>query len=228
MPKNRRPTSVVVLGILNIIFGSLGLVCFVCAGIGLLVGSGLSSIGPPGAQNQPNALDQQKYMAAHITGYVAIEVTRAVIGLVVAAMLLASGIGLLKMRSWARLAGLGYSGVQVILLIAGLLYSIFVLNPVMADYYVEQAKKSPTPTPFTFSPSLFHAIAFLVFLFGFWLPLTNLIILLRSNVRAAFARAALPQDERDRYDDEDDDRPDILDKRPDPDDRIRPPEERDY
>jgi len=225
---NRRPTSVVVLGILNIIFGSLGLVCVVCAGFGLLVGSSLTNLGPPGAQNQPNALDQQKFLADHVTGYVPIEATRAVIGLVLAALLLASGIGLLKMRSWARLAGLVYGGVEVILLIAGLLYSIFVLNPAFADYYAEQAKKNPTPMPFTFSVGVFHAGAILGFLFGILLPVTNLIILLRPNVRAAFTRASSPESEDDRYEDEDDDRPDLLDRRSDPDERIRPPEDRDY
>jgi hypothetical protein len=223
MQTSNRPTSVLVLAIFDIIFGSLGLICMVCAGIGLATGSALSGLGPPGGQNQPDMNAQRKFMADHIPGYAAYEIGILVLGLLMASVLLAAGIGLLKMQNWARWTALGYACVRFLVALFEVVFTILVVNPVSVEYLEEQQKRGLTP--FSLTVGMANAISGFTFLLYIALPLANLIILFLPGVRAAFHYAARPEREHDdRFDSNapyDDDRPDILDRRDEPDDRFR-------
>jgi len=105
-----RPTSVTVLGILNIVFGSLNLLCTPIAIVGLMV-------------PQPNSPFQ---MGPGMKIYTAFG---AILGLVCASVLLASGIGLLKQKNWARQAAYIYGWFSVVWGIVAIIINIFMFNP---------------------------------------------------------------------------------------------------
>ncbi len=90
-----RPTSLTVLGILNIAFATLGLLCTPIAIISIMI-------------PQPNSPFQ---MGPGMKIYTAFG---AILGLVFAGVLLASGIGLLNQKNWARLAAYYYGWCSVI------------------------------------------------------------------------------------------------------------------
>ncbi|MEN8126333.1 MAG: GYF domain-containing protein [Planctomycetota bacterium] len=105
----QRPTSVTVLGILNIVFGGLGILCSPFGIIGLLVPQ-------PNSSFQPTEV--MKLFS--VVGYA--------VGFVFAIILLISGIGLLLRKNWARLTAIAYGWAAIgwgvlALIINGILFS---------------------------------------------------------------------------------------------------------
>src|SRR5262245_10275755 len=95
-----RPSSVTVMGILNIIFGSLFLLCYLCNGVQLIMQSSGKAGGCRGA-NDPG-VEMVNQMQAEIPGLMVYQVTTALLHTVLSILLLTSGIGLLNMQRWAR------------------------------------------------------------------------------------------------------------------------------
>src|SRR5690349_5490068 len=100
MAGTRRPTVVTVMGILNIVFGSLSLLCIVCLGLVLFVGLGSDVLE---RQLGFNVLaDQWEFMKREVPSYPALTISNVILGFVMGSLLLAAGIGLLYMQTWAR------------------------------------------------------------------------------------------------------------------------------
>ncbi|MHC4553347.1 MAG: DUF4339 domain-containing protein [Planctomycetota bacterium] len=110
-PQQERPTSVTVLGILSIVFGSLNVLCTPFAFIGLFM---------PQPDGTPFA------MGPGMKIYTAVG---AVVGLIAAGFLLASGIGLLKLKNWARQIAYGYGWFAVIWGIVGIIINAVFMLP---------------------------------------------------------------------------------------------------
>jgi hypothetical protein len=102
VPKRVRPTSVTVFGILNIVFGSLGLLCTPLAVFALWIPQ------QPGAPQIGPAM-----MAYTIIGYI--------VGFFCAILLLAAGIGLLYQKRWARRCSYGYGWFAIVWGIIGII-----------------------------------------------------------------------------------------------------------
>jgi hypothetical protein len=83
-----KPTSVTVFGVLNCVFGGLGILCAPCSIFGLFIGDLIPA-------NEINPVE----IAA---GYKIFLIVASVIGIGVAAWLLSLGVGLLQSKSWAR------------------------------------------------------------------------------------------------------------------------------
>jgi hypothetical protein len=99
------------MGILNIVFGSLGLLCGACGvAANVLVLSLASASGPgPGAEIK-ELLD---YMDKNLPGHMAVEIGRGVGILVLSVLLLVAGIGLLGTKSWARWLSIAYAVLSI-------------------------------------------------------------------------------------------------------------------
>ena len=100
-----KPGSIKVFGILNIIFGSIGLVC---GGFGFLVLVLMQSSSEMG-----DAI-QREMSTQYSEGYMTFIMFGAVIGLLLNIFLLTCGIGLLKERNWGRTWSLGYAVLGII------------------------------------------------------------------------------------------------------------------
>lgn len=100
-----RPTSVTVFGILNIVFGSLGLMCTPLAIAALWI------------PRQPGVMQMGAAMMAYtIVGYI--------VGFFCAILLLAAGIGLLYQKRWARQWSYGYGWFAIVWAIIGIIISV--------------------------------------------------------------------------------------------------------
>jgi hypothetical protein len=230
MPRQKKPAVITVFGILNIIFGAIALLIVVCGGVATFA---IAQVNMPGPGNPPNPIkDMLEYMDKHAPLYTPYLIGEIIIGLIMAIILVVSGIGLLKVRPWARWLSIGYAAVRLVLILVGLVLAIMIFNPVLADWQADYNKRTVpagNPPPPSFSSGAMNDVAAA---FGSILSAAYSIALLAvmflPQVRAAFARAASPESDDDRFADEDDDRPDLLDRRADPDERIRPPKDRDY
>lgn len=109
------PPSVRVFGVLNIIFGGLGLLC-----------SPFSLLGVAGVQGNP--------LLSH-TGvfYHGWTVFAAILGIVGAAVMLVSGIWLYRYADWARKLAVGYAWFSIALGLAGIAVNLFALAPLMGE-----------------------------------------------------------------------------------------------
>lgn len=107
-PLRVRPTPVTVFGILNIVFGGLGLLCTPLAIAALWIPQqpGMSQLGPA-------------MMAYTIVGYI--------VGFFCAILLLAAGIGLLYQKRWARQCSYGYGWFAIVWGIIGIILTVVMM-----------------------------------------------------------------------------------------------------
>jgi hypothetical protein len=105
-----KPTSVTVFGVLNCVFGGLGIVCTPFSLLGLFIGD-ILPMGQATMEMTPM--------------YKAILVGSCVFGIAFSAWLLTLGIGLLKFKRWARRGSVVYAVIAITWSIAG-----FALNMV--------------------------------------------------------------------------------------------------
>jgi len=129
-----RPTSVTVLAIIGIVFGGFGLLCKPFGVIALFI-----------PQPVPNpVVDMQKQMMAW-------NVANAVVGTAVSVLLLASSIGSLSLKTWARKGMLAYAGLAVALtLIVGVVTVVWMLpkmQEAQRQMIAQQARRGAAPPP---------------------------------------------------------------------------------
>jgi hypothetical protein len=120
-------------------------------------------------------------------------ITSMVFTLIMNAALLFSGIGLWKMRPWARWTAIACAITQIIWSIVMVFVQILWLNPAMADWqehFTQSVSKPNAPPPPNFyGPDLANAAAIFGSVFASIYPIVVLIILFLPHVRAAFAGA---------------------------------------
>ena len=100
-----KPGSIKVFGILNIVFGAIGLICGGFGFLTLVIMQSSSEMG--------DAI-QSAMSAQYSQGYMTFIMFTAVIGLLLNIFLLTCGIGLLKERNWGRTWSLGYAVLGII------------------------------------------------------------------------------------------------------------------
>lgn len=143
----RRPTALVVLAILNLIFGGFGLLF---GGLGLAMNeSGAAEWFAQFQKNQPNQIKGLSYgeimtqMAERIPSVVIVQRVAGVAGALTSLFLVLSGIGLLKLRPWGRYFGFAYVAVQLPVHIANSIFSLVWVTPVMRDIMNEALARMP-------------------------------------------------------------------------------------
>jgi hypothetical protein len=107
----KRPAIISVVGILNIIFGSLGLLTIVCCGPMAFLDSEqwMKAMAPQAAGAQRPANEFSMGDMKEVPGWTAFTTAGLGVGAVTGSLLLASGIGLMKMKKWGQTLGIAYA-----------------------------------------------------------------------------------------------------------------------
>lgn len=205
--KSNRPTSVLTLAILHLVFGGLGLICTMCAGLGSM-GNPFGGLGQQQGQQKMQA-EMEKQMDEKLPAANAVQYGGMAIDAVLSFMLIAGGIGLLKMASWARTLSLVYAALSLLHKLFGAIYSIAFMIPLMTEIkplLIEEMRTDPQVTP-----QMAESLATLVGMTGYFslavvvvtmlYPTIVLIIMLRPSVAAAFRGEVGQQSVEDYHDD---------------------------
>lgn len=111
MPTTEAPKWPTVVGIISIVWGSLGVICNGCGALSPIVGNAMVNMVPPEQQDQ---LRQQ--MAA---GSSPVAVAISVLAVLMSVFLIAAGLMTLKRRGVGRVMHLGWASISILLGIAG-------------------------------------------------------------------------------------------------------------
>lgn len=135
----RRPTAILVIGILNIVFGALGLICNPIKIVGSLVptpeAGAPEMAGMPPEQSEMMRKLNEVSMSPAVKTY---QIFDGGIGFLFSAILLAAGIGLLVMKPWGRTLSLVYAFYGIAAAIATMVFSwMMIITPLFQ--LVEQA-----------------------------------------------------------------------------------------
>jgi hypothetical protein len=194
----KRPTALTVMGILNIVFGSLGLVCSLCAGIGylfMLSNSPLLNLKAGGVNVNPFT-DQWEFMKREVPGYPAFMIGGLVEGLIGGTLLLIAGIGLLKVQSWGRVLSLLYALLTIVAQIFSLIFTLAYVNPAMQRWqqdFVRRFGGQLPPGGGLGEDSMFNnAIAVGGAVVGVAYAVVLIIMMMLPHVREAFAGTPPP------------------------------------
>lgn len=214
--RRHRPTVVLVMAILNMVFGSLGLACYLCFGVGLAALLGLMSSMP--AKDKAALTDMVSSMDDALPSYKYVMIGTLVLSLLMTSWLIVCGIGLLGMKPWARWGSVFYAIATIVITIGGFIYNQAYANPALARWtekmQQEMARKQgmATPAPVRTNPVMSGAQGGVGMVFSMAYSIALLIVMFLPHVSAAFA-GEMPRSER---------HVDYYDEPREPDDRIRP------
>ena len=143
-----RPASVLVIGILNIIFGAWGLIAYIMTGVSIAMMVAMNNTPPSVFNPTAGMLD---YLEKEVPGFMAILIGSSIGATVLMILLVLSGVGLVRMRGWGRGLAIGVAAFHVLWQIAGAAVAILVTNPAMAKWskhsLEEMQKQNPTLAP---------------------------------------------------------------------------------
>jgi len=100
-----KPPSIKVFGILNIVFGAMGLICGGAIGIFLIWATQ-----SPEIANEFN----REFSNQYAEGYITFLLITSCFGAILSLILIVCGVGLLRARNWGRTGSLGYAAFQTL------------------------------------------------------------------------------------------------------------------
>jgi hypothetical protein len=181
------PTIVMVVAILQIFFGATGLLRHLCSG-GMQLAGGARAFTPAGPQGVPQ-VDTEAVLKARVPHYELLVYGGLVLGLVSGTVCLVSGLGLLRLRPWARWLAIGYACYFIISDLAGFIYAVTMIRPVMEEVIAEQAQQANLPpqaaTAFNISMKVASVAPYLTLVLLAY-PILLLVVMFLPSVRAAF------------------------------------------
>ena len=162
----QRPTAVTVFGILNVVVAVLGVFAMIAT---------MAMFSMPGASNNPVVRIMRESPA-----YAAWLKLTIPLGLLACVVLLAAGIGLLRLKSWARKVSIGYAIYAIAFGLLGMAMNfIFLLRPMF-----EEAQRRQGPEA---AGAIGGAVGGTIGgCFGLIYPILLLIFMTRPKVVAAF------------------------------------------
>lgn len=129
----KKPTAVLVFGILNLVLGSISLVGNLCCGAGFALGYvAMRSIyqqAPPEAQKELD--DLWAAFSNNVPGLLGVMIGQVVVAVVMGVIQVMSGIGMVRVRSWGRWLCAIWGLLEVVFVIASLFYQMTYLYPGM-------------------------------------------------------------------------------------------------
>jgi hypothetical protein len=210
-----RPTAILVIAILHILGGGIGLFGS-CYSIVIMGAAGMSSTSAPAPPLSapplppsnatssrtppaiPNTSQIMKYYEDHVPGYKLFTFAGLGVSFVLAVMLLASGIGLLKMQPWARRLSLAYAPLSILFHIISFVYQLILLMPVTHDLFAQISGPIPMGAILEVATNIGFVVGFLVIAY----PIVVLVVMLRRSTVTAF-RDEVPEAEAvDRFADD--------------------------
>jgi hypothetical protein len=205
----QRPAAVLVMAILNLVFGGLHLLVYVCAGCTMGVMYQFANMAPPAAPpGQPNVNSIYGSMfqeLGKLPGYWAFMIASNVLGILLATLLIVAGIGLLKMRPWSRTLCVVYVFGMFLFQIANVYYGMVYVNPAMARWQENLMRQQPQAVPPGFAPNATFSNLGTIVGAGFFMAysVALMVVLFLPSVSAAFAgKTAPPAEEPEDYYDE--------------------------
>jgi hypothetical protein len=207
MPTRRRPVPVLVIAILQLVFGGFGVVCGLCGAVGSLAGDPSKWGGQFGAQTDPapaklqelnKQIEEQKVPAAK-----AYHVINQVLNWVLSFLMIASGLGLLAMHSWARWLAVGYAALSLLLHCVVAIYTIAFLNPAMQEAFQQMPVQDQQRLQPILTVSLVVAYA-MVFVMPIYPIAVLVVMLLPSTGRAFQPQRREPEHDAEEFDERQD------------------------
>ena len=214
----QRPTSVLVIAIFHFIIGGFGLVCGLIGAATLAAGGAVGSFGAPppgaGAPQQQEMQDFQEKLKHRSEQEIPLQSTLApvnmVLSLLLSVLLLVSGFGLLHVKPFGWWGSVVYGVVGLAMALYSLAFNLVYTLPISQRIMDEELKAHPQvdalagPAMRAVLPVTSICVPILIMIY----PNIVLIIMARSNVRAAFrgeltgsGDAGSPRDEGRRDDD---------------------------
>jgi hypothetical protein len=206
----KRPTSITVFAILNLVMGGMGLFCNLCGVANLALAPMLQQFqekmqAQQGARAQgPDMQQMQKELEARLPMMQTVQIIQIGVAFVLNTILVIAGIALMRMKPAGRWASICYSIGRIIFSIGVLIYTIGYVGPAMDDWFQEQQKQRPEAQV----PSgLFSVMAIGGGIVAVIIPVTYAVILLifmsLPSTGRALAAAGIPSlqtPEEDYYD----------------------------
>jgi hypothetical protein len=169
----QRPASVTVFGVLNIVFA--------CLGILGVMGSVILFL--PQSANSNNPVIQ---IIHDNQAYALWLKASIVLGLAACSVLLAAGIGLLKLLPWARIVSIAYAIYAIVMSLVGTVVNYFMLvQPMMASAHGKSGAEAGAAIGGAIGGMLGGCL-------GLIYPVLMLIFMTKANVKAAFGAGSQP------------------------------------
>ena len=180
-PKKKVPAAVMVIAILNFIFGGLGL----CGGVFAISGANqmMLNANPKQAQIQKTLEDE---IEKKVPNYKSVEMGINIFNAFLSLCLIILGIGLLKLQSWGRYGCLAYGGIDILAVIASVIFQFAFVVPASKDaissipeFQRNKAARDIMETTLTFAPAAGCC--------GGIYPIAVLIVMFLPSVTRAFS-----------------------------------------
>jgi hypothetical protein len=200
----KRPTAVLVMAILNFVFGGGNVLCSLCAGVGIAILALM--INQPGMANDPNMRELKEVLASmnrDIPLMIPFAIGSAVVGLILSIILIIAGIGLLKLRPWARNLCIFYGVVAILVQIGELLFRILYMGPATEEwqrnFVAHHGQIRPQANnPFASNPAANSVLEVAGTIFGMAYAIALLVVMFLPRVSAAFSGRGMEDYEQQR------------------------------
>jgi hypothetical protein len=139
MMKKPKPQVAVVFGILHIVFGGLGVALNLC-GVGLMVAVYVmvnTLYQQAGPMEKKDLDDLWQNLNTNVPGLFAYVLTDMVGRMLLGVVLLIAGIGLLRVKNWARYVSICWAIVRIVFLIGLLFYNVAFVKPGLDKFSTE-------------------------------------------------------------------------------------------
>jgi hypothetical protein len=188
----KRPSSITVFAILNMVFGGIFLLCMGCS---LALAPLAQSF--QAQQGQKIAMDQQKlqklvqdHLDATVPGYAIFRKVALVITLVLPAFLIVAGLALLRMSAVARSLCIGWSLVAILYLLGSMIYQIAFVNEPSAEFMKKQQLELPS---FVTDSSFYTLIGIVFSVLLIIYPIILLVFAMLPSTGKAFAAGRIDE-----------------------------------
>jgi hypothetical protein len=191
----KRPASFTVFGVLCIVFASLGLLCNVG---GLAITKVVEAAQSEADRAKAKAMEKELF--ERVPGYQTQAWAKLTVDVVMELLLLATGIGLLKMLSWSRPACIAYGLLTVLMQLANMVYIIAFVSPVLEDLVNKQLREQNPQVQVTVPGWALNLGVILASLLGMVFATILLIFALRPAMGQQLAMAGQPEGDLGRQD----------------------------